>query len=190
MCTERIDERIHILIERINQLKQGVHVIAIDGRCASGKTTMANRLGELFHAGVIHMDDFFLPLHIRTDERLHTPGGNVHYERFCDEVLPNLNSTAGFSYRKFDCHKMEYADSVEVTGGSLYFVEGAYSCHPALGEYMSLRVFSDVDKDTQRHRIVQRGGKDVLSAFENKWIPMEEAYFQTFQIEKRARIIL
>ena len=55
---------------------------------------------------------------------------------------------------------------------------------------MSLRVFSDVDKDTQRHRIVQRGGKDVLSAFENKWIPMEEAYFQTFQIEKRARIIL
>ena len=32
------------------------------------------------------MDDFFLPMELRTAERLEEPGGNVHYERFSAEV--------------------------------------------------------------------------------------------------------
>ena len=38
------------------------------------------------------MDDFFLPPALRTPERRSEPGGNVHYERFLTEVLPNLRS--------------------------------------------------------------------------------------------------
>ena len=61
-------------------------IIAIDGRAASGKSTLAQQLGELLDADVIHMDDFFLPPSLRTKERLSEPGGNVHYERFAEEV--------------------------------------------------------------------------------------------------------
>ena len=57
-------------------------ILAIDGRAAAGKTTLANLLQEYFDGAVIHMDDFFLPLELRTKERYATPGGNVHYERF------------------------------------------------------------------------------------------------------------
>ena len=34
-------------------------LIAIDGRCASGKTTLAAQLHEQTDCDVIHMDDFF-----------------------------------------------------------------------------------------------------------------------------------
>ena len=79
------------------------YVIAVDGRAASGKSTMGQQLAEILGAGLVHMDDFFLPLELRTEQRLRTPGGNVHYERFREEVLPHLRQPEPFSYRKFVC---------------------------------------------------------------------------------------
>ena len=35
-------------------------LIAIDGKCASGKTTLAERLALKYKANLFHMDDFFL----------------------------------------------------------------------------------------------------------------------------------
>ena len=60
-------------------------VIAIDGRAASGKSTLAEQLSTLLEADVIHMDDFFLQPYQRTPERLAEIGGNVDYERFAKE---------------------------------------------------------------------------------------------------------
>ena len=68
----------------------GVGVIAIDGRAASGKTTLAAALAAETGGTVVHMDDFFLPAELRTPQRLAAPGGNVHAERFAEEVLPFL----------------------------------------------------------------------------------------------------
>ena len=45
-------------IQRLQKDKERV-LIAIDGRCASGKTTLANRLQEELVCEVIHMDSFF-----------------------------------------------------------------------------------------------------------------------------------
>ena len=69
--------------------------VAIDGGSASGKTTLANRLGQELGCPVVHMDDFFLPPMLRSDDRLNQPGGNVHYERFAAEVLPGLKNIFG-----------------------------------------------------------------------------------------------
>ena len=51
-------------------------IVAIDGNCTSGKTTLANQLAANYDCNVFHMDDFFLPVDMRTEERLTTPGGN------------------------------------------------------------------------------------------------------------------
>ena len=64
-------------------------VIAIDGRCASGKTTFALRM-EAFGFYTVHADHFFLPPDLRTPERLALPGGNIHSERFLTEVAMPL----------------------------------------------------------------------------------------------------
>ena len=62
--------------------RPGARTLAIDGRAAAGKSTAAALLAAALGAGVVHMDDFFLPAALRTPQRLSEPGGNVHYERF------------------------------------------------------------------------------------------------------------
>lgn len=176
VCSRYI--RLLPILEELTKLPQDeIHTIAIDGRCASGKTTMANMLAKVLEAGVVHMDDFFLPMELRTEERFKSPGGNVHYERVAKEVLPSLYTEEGFSYQRFDCSKMTLGNYVTVKGAKYYIVEGAYSCHPALGGYMSIKVFSDVEREEQIERIRRRDGEEYLKAFLNKWIPLEEEYF-------------
>ena len=77
----------------------GMKVIVIEGRSGSGKTTLSSMLAKELNASVVHMDDFFLPLSLRSEERLSEPGGNVHYERFMEEVLPFIRSGKPFSCR-------------------------------------------------------------------------------------------
>lgn len=165
-------------------------VVALDGRAASGKTTMAAQLSLITGAGVVHMDDFFLPGPLRTPDRLGTPGGNVHYERFAQEVLPHIHQAAAFSYRRFDCAKMDF-DGVRVTGASKWrIVEGAYSRHPVFGGYADITAFCDVAPQEQLHRIALRNGAEAARTFTTRWIPLEERYFDRFQIVETADIIL
>lgn len=79
-------------------------LVAIDGRCASGKSTLAKDLQKQLDCNVIHMDDFYLQPHQRTTKRLREPGGNVDYERFETEVLQPLLTGEAFSYRPYDAH--------------------------------------------------------------------------------------
>ena len=79
--------------------KQDMVIVAIDGKCTSGKTTLASKLAEIYDCNVFHMDDFFLRPEQRTPERFAEVGGNVDYERFQEEVLLPLKSGKAFSYR-------------------------------------------------------------------------------------------
>lgn len=131
-------------------------------------------------------------------------GGNVHYERFAEEVLPNLRKPEAFTYRKFDCSKMQLGDICKVQGidgqengmeqphprHRLRIVEGAYSMHPVLGEYADIKVFADIDEKEQLARILHRDGEEKLSKFQERWIPMEEKYFEKFQIRDSADIVV
>ena len=163
-------------------------VIAIDGRAAGGKSTLAQQFSQVTGAGVIHMDDFFLPADMRTQERLSTPGGNVHYERFAAEVLPRLASGEAFSYTRFDCSVIDMNGEVQVPAGDMRLVEGSYCCHPALGPYMDLRVFSDVTPREQLRRVHARSDAWLAQMYEEKWIPLEEQYFEAYAIRDRAHL--
>ena len=167
-----------------------VCVIAIDGRAASGKTTMAELLREVLEADVICMDDFFLPPALRTAERFRQAGGNVHYERFQAEVLPFLSLPQAFSYRIFDCGRMDYHGERKIGTARFRIVEGSYSCHPLLGTYADITVFSDVDGKTQMQRLRRRNGEEMAQMFRDRWIPLEEAYFHAYPIAEKAEIRL
>lgn len=170
--------------------KNTARIVAIDGPSASGKTTIAAQLEKILEAGIIHMDDFFLPQDLRTNNRLAQPGGNVHYERFIEEVLPSLSSMEAFSYRKFDCSLMRFNGKREVPKAKWRIVEGAYSCHPEFGNYMDLRVFLEIDAVEQHRRIHARNGEEMARLFAERWIPMEEAYFQQYHIREKSHLVL
>ena len=174
-------------------------IIAMDGRAASGKTTMADQLATILDADVIRMDDFFLPIALRSPERLATPGGNVHYERFMEEVLPHLRDCQSFSYRRFDCHIIDYSGMRQIRETAtrstvrqfpIRIVEGSYSHHPQLRDYADITVFSTVNPDVQMKRILHRNGPQMAQMFQERWIPMEENYFQQFQIQQNANLTI
>ncbi len=179
------------LIDAINKLIEVSErpVIAVDGRCAAGKSTMARELAEKFGFGIVCMDDFFLPFDMRTAERLSEPGGNVHRERFAQEVIPCLRNGEPFSYRVFDCSDGNMNTSRTVFGKGI-IVEGSYSMHPAFGGIYDLCVFADIDPSRQKKRIVARDGEEWWQMFRDRWIPMEEKYHQSFDIRARADIII
>jgi len=128
-------------------------IIAVDGRAASGKTSLAKDLAEILDAGIIHMDDFFLPHELRTEKRLAEPGGNIDYERFAKEVLPNISEPSSFMYNVFSCSKMTLDGQRAVESSDYRIVEGVYSLHPVFGDYADIFVFSDIDPITQLERI-------------------------------------
>ena len=164
--------------------------IVIDGPCASGKSTMAMQLAKILDGSVVRVDDFFLPPNLRTDDRLAEAGGNVHYERFKEEVLSGLMCGKEFSYTRFDCSVMDYGDAVKVPATKWRIVEGSYSHHPYFGEYGDIRAYSWIDPEEQLRRILVRNGEEMAKRFETMWIPMENRYFESFDIKNKADIIL
>jgi len=163
--------------------------IAIDGRCGSGKTTLAAQLAQEFDCNVFHMDDFFLPPELRTAERLAEPGGNVHHERFLSEVLVPIREGRPVCYRPYICSAMGFGELKCFQKKKLNIVEGSYSLHRSLREYYDLKIFLALDHKTQEQRILKRSGADKLTDFINLWIPMEELYFREQAVERCCDIV-
>lgn len=163
-------------------------ILAIDGPCASGKTTLAAEIATKFDCNVIHLDDFFLQPDQRTDERLSEIGGNFDRERFAYEVLTPLREGIAFSYRPWDCSEGSLGAPIAVQPKRLTVIEGSYSHHPAL-EGIALRVFLEIDREQQVHRLLQRDPKKI-TRFLEEWIPKEDAYFRAFQIREKADLVL
>ena len=163
-------------------------IIAIDGNCGSGKTTYSSRLATLFSAPVIHCDDFFLPKEMRTQERLEQAGGNIHYERLRallarirNEQPPitdrNKNNVM-LTYRAYNCSTDSYKQRT-LWRSNVVIVEGSYALHPFVAEFYDLKILLKVDAQTQYQRLLNREGEQGVVAFVNKWIPLENKYFDT-----------
>jgi len=165
-------------------------IVALDGRCASGKTTLAGELARRYGWGVIHMDHFFLRPAQRTPQRYATPGENVDHERFLEEVLFPLERGELTSYRPFDCHTLDFGPPISVASASVTVVEGSYACHPDLWGHYGLRVFLTVAGEEQLRRVAARNGEEALTAFRDRWIPLEEAYIAAQDLEERCDCII
>ena len=171
---EAIKKRIDALLAQKEMV-----IVAIDGKCTSGKTTLAGRLAEMYDCNVFQMDDFFLRPEQRTAERFAEVGSNVDYERFMEEVLLPLKAGKPFSYRPFDCRTFTLAEPLSVAPKKLNIIEGTYSHHPYFGNPYDLKIVLTIDDQTQRERIMQRP-EFLHKRFFEEWIPMENRYFDSF----------
>lgn len=169
-------------------------IIAIDGMCAAGKTTLARELQQYYEqekiaVNVFHMDDFFLRKEQRTKERMEETGGNVDYERFFEEVIKPLKDNKKGKYRPYDCTTGEVAEGTFFESRRLNIIEGSYSRHPYFKEVYDIKIFMETQPDEQMRRIRKRNGEVMLSRFLNEWIPKENAYFDAFSIKKESLVI-
>lgn len=193
MCMQKTDTLEDALARTIRETDKRMHgresfIIAVDGRCAAGKTSFCTVLSERLSGTLIHMDGFFLRKEQRTEERMQEPGGNIDHERFREEVICPLKEGRAFTYRPFDCHTQSFKDAVRIVPGKVTIIEGAYACHPLWWESCDLHIFLDVDEEQQMQRILARNGEKEAKCFQKMWIPLEEKYFSTYQIKPRCEL--
>ncbi|MBR4026552.1 MAG: hypothetical protein IKJ01_03195 [Lachnospiraceae bacterium] len=190
---ELMDTHYLFLLEKIQEQSQHKKpfILAIDGMCGSGKTTLATYLSKKLNASVIHMDDFFLPPILKTPTRLSEIGGNIHYERFQQEVLVYINNDTDFSYKAYDCHTLTYLKEVFIKKTPILIIEGSYSLHPIFKTYYDMSIYMCVSAEEQLQRIFARCAKPELQKrFQEEWIPMENAYCNAYKLKETCAFCL
>lgn len=189
--SKRFEEAVRVISAKIKELlaEKGSVRIAVDGNCGAGKTTFAKAVSVELDGNVFHMDDFYLPLENRTHERLNESGGNIHRERFLQEVLQPLKKGETVNYKVFNCKNQSFDDSVLITPKPVSIIEGSYSCHPDFYDYYDLHIFIGISPETQKERIINRNGKADWENFKKLWIPFEEKYFREFKIKEKCDIV-
>lgn len=183
-CTKRFEAVVAAIEHTIKQSEKEPILVAIDGMCASGKTTLGYFLKSLFECNLFHMDDFFLQDYQRTKERLTQVGGNVDYERFQKEVLVPMKEKSTVIYRPYSCKFRRFGKGQEITYKRLNIVEGSYSQHPYFKDPYDIKVFSTVSKEKQIDIIKKRNGEVLVKRFAEEWIPKEEDYFAVYGIKQ------
>ena len=180
------------LFERIDSLlnERERVVVALEGGSASGKSTLAEMLSDIYDCNLFHMDDFFLRPEQRTPERLSEIGGNIDRERFAAEILLPLERNKAVCFRRFDCGTQTLGEPIEIEPKCLTVVEGAYSMHPYFSRYYDLSVFLDIAPDLQRKRIEARNTPSFAKRFFEEWIPLEQRYFEGADVKARADMII
>ena len=163
-------------------------VLALDGRCGSGKTTMAVALAEQFPDSIVlHTDDFYLPPADRVPGWEQTPCANMDLARLRDEVLAPARAGKPVLYRAYSCREGAYLPPRVLGPAPLVIVEGSYSHHPSLAPYYDIKVFVTCSAEEQMRRLRAREGKRYLN-FVQRWIPLEEEYFTDYAIERNAEM--
>ncbi|MBQ7541015.1 MAG: hypothetical protein IJT44_01840 [Clostridia bacterium] len=183
------EQRKLILRLRAQLVEKEYVLCGIDGRSGAGKTALAQALQEEFGCTVIHLSDFPLRPEQRAPQRLREPGGSIDRERLLSEALKPLRARLPFCYRPYDAKAQTFGDPIPVLPGTMAVVEGVYACHPALRNFYDLRVFLDVDPDTQRERLRARDA-DEWPLYETLWLPAEERYFRETRVRDRCNLVL
>ena len=181
---------ISILAAALAQKPTKPLVLALDGRCGSGKTTLADRLTRQFPASIVlHTDDFYLPPAQRVRGWEKTPCANMDLIRLRDEALRPAYEGQPVLYRAYSCREGAYRPGQYIPAQPLSIVEGSYSHHPLLAGCYDLKVFVTCSPAEQTRRLQTREGERYPS-FAARWIPLEEGYFKEYSIEEKADLAL
>lgn len=163
-------------------------IIALEGRCASGKTTLCQTLGEEYT--VLHMDDFFLPMVRKTKERLNEIGGNIDYELVRKSLIQIRSAYQNHQTKvtlQFFCCSTQTYTTQEIELKDKVVIEGVYAFHPYFRAQIDRFMYLEVDPKTQLARIKQR--KRALD-YLHVWMPLEENYYQHIDVYAISDILI
>ena len=166
-------------------------LVTLDGPCASGKTTLASRLAAAFDGAVVHTDHFVIPHARKTPERLAVPGGNCDAERLVREVIAPWKAGAPVTYRKYDwtLDSLLPAETLPADCRVL-IVEGSYCSLPQIRPYADIRLFMQIPEDVRMERLRARESAASLQRFYDRWIPLENAYFEAYGLPDESCLII
>ena len=176
-------------IDRMLRTEQSPILVAIDGPCGSGKTTLAALLAACYNCNVFHADDFYLRPEQRTPERFSEAGGNMDRERLEEEVLRPLQRQETVLYRPYSNKIQQVLPGKEVPFRRVNIIEGSYSMHPDLRSYYQIKVALNIFPAHQMSRLKRRESQKSLELFRDRWIPLEQAYIAATALFEQADLV-
>jgi uridine kinase len=159
--------------------RTGTRWVGVDGKGASGKTTLAERIASaLPRAEVVHVDDFARP-DLRGWDR----------NRFVRQVLEPLLAGQPGHYQRWDFDRDVGAEWHEVGTGVPVVVEGVSSTDVRLGVPWDFTIWVEVPSDVRLGRARERDGEGMMERWLTDWIPSEEAYEAEQRPQERVDLI-
>lgn len=171
----------HRFLSNINQFS----IVALEGKCTSGKSTLANKLQATLPITIIPIDDFFLPPNLKTKNRLNEVGGNIDYERV-KTTLENLKPNQVCTYEAFDCQTNTYFQK-SICVKKIVLLEGVYSYHPFFSHLIDYLMFLEISDSVQFKRLEKRFN---FKQFLDIWKPLEDVYYDKNAILAKSNIII
>jgi len=157
-------------------------IFSLEGKCASGKTTISNLLKDVT---VIDVDDFFLRKELKTKERLNEIGGNIDYDLY-EECLKKIKPNSIITYKIFDCQSQQYKDkTIEIKNKVL--LSGVYSYHMKVRKYIDKLCYIIINDSDQYNRLKKRV---LFERFINEWVPLENKYYNSYDFISNADILI
>lgn len=168
------------IIEQVNEMLQSppsspTLLLALDGRCGSGKSSLALELAQELPLNLIHMDDYYLPMADRDPDWKKQFGKNMNFTRLIQEILQPALKGEELLVRPYSCRYARYQDEVRLKPKPVTLIEGSYSLHPLLRDFYHYSIYLQCSDDTQRQRLIAREGKR-FPFYQELWIPLEDAY--------------
>ena len=164
--------------------------VTLDGPCATGKTTLAQLLAEVFDAQVIHTDDYVVPHAGKTKQRLSIPGGNCDWERLTGELLLPWKEGKEGIYRRYQCRLDRRSEPEAFPKKKVLILEGSYCNLPAIRELADVRLFLDASWEERLRRLRSRESQAYLQGFFDRWIPLENAYLEAYQLPDKGMLTI
>lgn len=143
-------------------------VVCVDGPAGSGKTTLADALGERLGAPVVHMDD----LYEGWEQQL---GAALAARVEAWLLLPWSVGLPG-RHLRFDWARERFTTWVEVPAAPVLVLEGCASASALLRRRASVVVWVEAAADVRLHRGLERDGHDLQPHW-RAWQEHEAAHF-------------
>jgi uridine kinase len=146
--------------------RHGTRWVGVDGKGATGKTTLAARIAAALPGSVVvHIDDFARP-DVQGWEQ----------DRFVRQVLQPLLAGRPGRYQRWDFDRNVGAEWHNVPVGVPVVVEGVSATDVRLGIPWDFTIWVEVPYEVRLARAIQRDGPERLDRWLTDWMPSEDAY--------------
>jgi uridine kinase len=152
-------------------------LICIDGLAGAGKTTLAGSLGQLAGAQVVH-----------ADEMLAGWGGLPDLGATIDAMLRPLADRRASSWRRWDWHASQWAETNPLEPTPLLVIDGVGSGASAYDELITTLVWIDAARDVRLARGLARDGEHMRAHWE-QWLDDEAALHVRERTRERADLV-
>jgi uridine kinase len=154
-------------------------LVSIDGPAGAGKSTLAATITELEPtAHVVHMDDLYDGWTGLADVT----------RQLSTLVRPLAMGKPGF-YRRYDWHRAEFVETVDVEPPPLLVLEGVGSGRAELGTLITVLVWVTAPRELRRERGLSRDGAAFAPQWDG-WMRQEDAHFADQRTAERADVVV